>query len=65
MMEDLINAADKKMYQDKASRKIAAIRELAPSTHSRNTVIPAISSEALSEKIRQIQKSTEVPSPSP
>ena len=58
MMEDLINAADKKMYQDKASRKIAAIRELAPSTHSRNTVIPAISSEALSEKIRQIQKST-------
>lgn len=29
MMEDLINAADKKMYQDKASRKIAAIRELA------------------------------------
>ena len=58
MMEDLINAADKKMYQDKAIRKIAAIRELAPSTHSRNTVIPAISSEALSEKIRQIQKST-------
>ena len=58
MMEDLINAADKKMYQDKAIKKIAAIRELAPSTHSRNTVIPAISSEALSEKIRQIQKST-------
>lgn len=58
MMEDLINAADKKMYQDKASKKIAAIRELAPSTHSRDTVIPAISSEALSEKIRQIQKST-------
>ena len=58
MMEDLINAADKKMYQDKSLKKIAAIRELAPSSHSCNTVIPTISSETLSEKIRQIQKNT-------
>lgn len=58
MMEDLINAADKKMYQDKSLKKIAAIRELPPSSHSCNTVIPTISSETLSEKIRQIQKNT-------
>lgn len=58
MMEDLINAADKKMYQDKSLKKIAAIRELPSSSHSCNTVIPTISSETLSEKIRQIQKNT-------
>lgn len=58
MMEDLINAADKKMYQDKSLKKIAAIRELTHSSNSGNTVIPAISSETLSEKIRQIQKNT-------
>lgn len=58
MMQDLINAADKKMYQDKSSKKIAAIKKLAPESHPTNTVIPAISSEMLSEKIRQIQKST-------
>lgn len=58
MMEDLINAADKKMYQDKASKKLAAIRELNPSCYSGNTVVPAISSETLSEKIRQIQNGT-------
>ena len=58
MMEDLINAADKKMYQDKSLKKIAAIIELPPSSHSCNTVIPTISSETLSEKIRQIQKNT-------
>ena len=58
MMQDLINAADKKMYQDKARKKIAAIKKLAPESHPANTVIPAISSEMLSEKIRQIQKST-------
>ena len=58
MMDDLINAADKKMYQDKSLKKIAAIRELTHSSNSGNTVIPAISSETLSEKIRQIQKNT-------
>lgn len=58
MMQDLINAADKKMYQDKSRKKIAAIKKLAPKSHPANTVIPAISSEMLSEKIRQIQKST-------
>ena len=58
MMEDLINAADKKMYQDKSLKKIAAIRKLTPSSNSGNTVIPAISSETLSKKIRQIQKNT-------
>lgn len=58
MMEDLINAADKKMYQDKSLKKIAAIKKLTPSSNSGNTVIPAISSETLSKKIRQIQKNT-------
>ena len=57
-MEDLINAADKKMYQDKSLKKIAAIKKLTPSSNSGNTVIPAISSETLSKKIRQIQKNT-------
>ena len=57
-MEDLINAADKKMYQDKSLKKIAAIKKLTPSSNSGNTVITAISSETLSKKIRQIQKNT-------
>ena len=58
MMEDLINAADQKMYQDKSRKKIAALKKLSPETHPGNAVIPAISSEALSEKIRQVQKTT-------
>ena len=58
MMEDLINAADKKMYQDKASKKAAAIKKLSTEAHPGNAVISAMSSEALSEKIRQIQKCT-------
>lgn len=58
MMEDLINAADQKMYQDKASKKAAAIKELSTEAHSGNAVISTMSSEALAEKIRQIQKCT-------
>ena len=58
MMEDLINAADQKMYQDKSSKKVAALKKLSPETHPGNAVIPAISSETLSEKIRQVQKTT-------
>lgn len=58
MMEDLINAADKKMYQDKASKKAAAIKKLSTEAHPGNAVISAMSSEALFEKIRQIQKCT-------
>ena len=58
MMEDLINAADKKMYQDKASKKAAAIKKLSTEAHPGNAVISVMSSEALSEKIRQIQKCT-------
>lgn len=58
MMEDLINAADKKMYLDKASKKATAIKKLSTEAHPGNAVISAMSSEALSEKIRQIQKCT-------
>lgn len=65
MMEDLINAADKKMYQDKSLKKIAAIRKLTPSSNSGNTVIPAISSETLSKKSGRSRRIQEAPVLSP
>ncbi len=58
MMEDLINAADQKMYQDKADKKAAAIKKLSAETRPCNTVISTMSSEALFEKIRQIKECT-------
>lgn len=58
MMEDLINAADKKMYQDKSQKKLAAIKQHAGTMTSANAVIPTSSSELLAEKIHQLQKST-------
>lgn len=58
MMQDLINAADQKMYQDKAHKKIAANKKFSSRSVSAGTAIPTISSETLSEKIRQIQSNT-------
>lgn len=58
MMQDLINAADQKMYQDKAHKKIAANKKFSSHSVSAGTAIPTISSETLSEKIRQIQSNT-------
>ena len=58
MMQDLINAADQKMYQDKAHKKIAANKKFSSRSVCAGTAIPTISSETLSEKIRQIQSNT-------
>lgn len=53
MMEDLMNTADKKMYKDKAHQKILATCQAPAGTG--NKVIPTISSELLTQKIRQFQ----------
>lgn len=58
MMEDLINAADKKMYQDKSQKKLAAIKQHSGTIPPANAVIPTSSSELLAEKIHQLQKNT-------
>ena len=53
MMEDLMNTADKKMYKDKAHQKMLASCQAPAGTG--NKVIPTISSELLTQKIRQFQ----------
>ena len=53
MMEDLMNTADKKMYKDKAQKKMLATWQAPAGTG--NKVIPTISSELLTQKIRQFQ----------
>lgn len=53
MMEDLMNTADKKMYKDKAQKKMLATCQAPAGTG--NKVIPTISSELLTQKIRQFQ----------
>lgn len=58
MMDDLINVADKKMYQDKSEKKKAMIKKQNRTLSHANPVIPTVSSEFLSEKIHQIQKNT-------
>lgn len=58
MMEDLINTADKKMYQDKSQKKMAAIKQNSETIPPSNAVIPAVSSEFITEKIHQFQQST-------
>ena len=58
MMENLINAADKKMYQDKSQKKLAAIKQHSGTVPPANAVIPTASSELLADKIQQLQKST-------
>ena len=58
MMDDLINVADKKMYQDKSKKKKAMIKKQNSTPSHSNPVIPTVSSEFLSEKIQQIQKNT-------
>lgn len=58
MMEDLINAADKKMYQDKSQKKLAAIKQNSATIPPVNAVIPTASSEFVAEKIHQLQQST-------
>ena len=54
MMEDLINAADKKMYQDKTRKKLAAIKQNSSTIPPTNAVIPTGSSEFVTEKIHQL-----------
>ena len=54
MIEDLMNTADKKMYTDKAQKKMRAMDPAAVSG-SANKVIPTVSSEFLIQKIRQFQ----------
>lgn len=58
MMEDLMNTADKKMYKDKAQKKLLATCP-AVSTSSANKVIPTVSSEFLLNKILQFQKDSD------
>ena len=53
MMEDLMNTADKKMYKDKAQKKMLATCQAPAGTG--NKVIPTVSSEFLTQKIRQFQ----------
>ena len=53
MMEDLMNTADKKMYKDKAQKKMLATCQTPAGTV--NKVIPTVSSEFLTQKIRQFQ----------
>lgn len=50
MMDDLINAADKNMYQDKFYKKNS--RRAAEQQARTNQVIPTVSSDFLAEKIR-------------
>ena len=56
MMDDLINAADKKMYQDKTQKKLAAIKQNSATSSPANAVIPTDSSEFVAEKIHQFQQ---------
>ena len=60
MMEDLINAADKKMYQDKTRKKLAAIKQNSSTIPPTNAVIPTGSSEFVTEKIHQLQQGATV-----
>lgn len=53
MMDDLINAADKNMYQDKFYKKNS--RSTAEKQKQDSQVIPTVSSEYLAEKIRLCQ----------
>ena len=53
MMDDLINAADKNMYQDKFYKKNS--RTATEQQKQNPQVIPTVSSEYLAEKIRLIQ----------
>lgn len=53
MMDDLINAADKNMYQDKFYKKNS--RNAAEKQKQDSQVIPTVSSEYLAEKIRLCQ----------
>lgn len=55
MMEDLMNTADKKMYKDKAQKKMLATCQASDSTGTINKVIPTVTSEFLTQKIRQFQ----------
>lgn len=55
MIEDLMNTADKKMYKDKAKKKMRAMDQSAAVSSSANKVIPTVSSEFLTQKIRQFQ----------
>ena len=57
MMEDLINSADKKMYQDKSQKKLASIKQNSGNVPSANSVIPTASSELLTKKIQQLLRS--------
>lgn len=54
MMDDLINAADKNMYQDKFYKKNARRANAEPASQTGH-VIPTVSSELLAEKIRLFQ----------
>ncbi len=56
MMDDLINAADKNMYQDKFYKKNS--RSALEKKKMEALVIPTISSEHLAEKIRLIKSQT-------
>ena len=59
MMEDLINPADKKMYEDKARKKLMAVRKPNPSSLSADKAIPTVSSDFLCQKIQEIQKGSD------
>lgn len=55
MMDDLINAADKRMYQDKFYKKNSRNQSESQSQTKNSQVIPTVSSEFLAEKIRLFQ----------
>ena len=50
-----MNTADKKMYKDKAQKKMLATCQASDSTNTINKVIPTVTSEFLTQKIRQFQ----------
>ena len=59
MMEDLMNTADKKMYKDKAQKKMRAVRQESGNTFFTDKAIPTVSSEFLFKKIQDTRQNTD------
>ena len=59
MINDLIQAADKNMYQDKFYKKMCISKSELPASSQPASVIPTVPTDFLVNKIRQFQSSTE------
>ena len=55
MINDLMQAADKNMYQDKFYKKMNALKDELPASSQPASVIPTVSTDFLADKIRQFQ----------